>query len=94
MRRANARAYLTATQAAFAEGGISTQFRISKEVAILGVSLFVLGLGLGPLVAGPMSEIYGRSAVYKVSFGFFFVFMFPVALAPNISKCMVHSSRA
>lgn len=48
----------------------------------------MLGLGLGPLVAGPMSEIYGRSAVYSVSFGFFFVFLFPVAFAPNISKCV------
>ncbi len=91
--RADTRACLAALQAAFAEGGISRQFHVSKEVAILGVSLFVLGLGLGPLVAGPMSEIYGRSAVYHVSFGFFFVFMFPVAFAPNISECVVHSSR-
>ena len=32
----------------------------------LGVYLFVVGLGLGPLVAGPMSEIYGRNAIYRV----------------------------
>jgi hypothetical protein len=83
-----------ALQAALAEGGISRQFHVSKEVTILGVSLFVLGLGLGPLVAGPMSEIYGRSAVYVVSFGFFFVFLFPVAFAPNISKRVAHSSWA
>jgi hypothetical protein len=83
-----------ALQAAFAEGGVSRQFHVSKEVTILGVSLFVLGLGLGPLVAGPVSEIYGRSAVYVVSFGFFFVFLFPVAFAPNISKCVAHSNWA
>lgn len=83
-----------ALQAAFAEGGVSRDFHVSKEVSILGVSLFVLGLGIGPLVAGPMSEIYGRSAVYHVSFIFFFIFMFPVAFAPNISKCVVHSNRA
>ena len=81
-------------QAAFAEEGISRQFHVSKEVTILGVSLFVLGLGLGPLVAGPISEICGRRAVYRVSFGFFFVFMFPVAFAPNIGKCVAHSSYA
>ncbi len=75
-------------QAAFAEGGIGRQFHVSKEVTILGVSLFVLGLGLGPIAAGPMSEIYGRSAVYRVSFSFFFLFMFPVAFAPNIGKCV------
>lgn len=77
------------SMAAFAEGGVSRQFHVSKEVTILGVSLFVLGLGLGPLVAGPVSEIYGRSAVYVVSFGFFFVFLFPVAFAPNITVYLI-----
>jgi MFS family permease len=57
---------------------------VSKEVAILGVSLFVLGLGLGPLVAGPMSEIYGRNVIYRYSFALFFLCMFPVAFAPDI----------
>ena len=81
-------------QAAFPEEAISRQFHVSREVTILGISLFVLGLGLGPLVAGPISEIFGRRVVYRVSFGFFFVFMFPVAFAPNISKCLAHSSSA
>jgi len=71
-------------QAAFAELHVAKQFHVSKEVAILGVSLFVLGLGLGPLVAGPMSESYGRNVVYRLSFGLFFVCMFPVAFAPDI----------
>ncbi len=79
----------TALQAAFAEEAMGRQFHVSQEVTILGISLFVLGLGIGPLVAGPMSEIYGRSAVYSVSFSFFFVFMFPIAFAPNISKSVV-----
>ncbi|KAH9053374.1 MFS general substrate transporter [Lactarius vividus] len=39
------------SMAAFAEGGIGKQFHVGKEVTILGVSLFVLGLGLGPIVA-------------------------------------------
>jgi MFS family permease len=65
---------------------VARQFHVSKEVAILGVSLFVLGLGLGPLVAGPMSEIYGRNIVYRVSFSLFFICTFPVAFAPHI--CM------
>jgi MFS family permease len=60
---------------------------VSKHVAILGVSLFVLGLGLAPLVAGPMSEIYGRNIIYRVSFALFFLCMFPVAFAPNICMC-------
>ncbi len=65
------------------------QFHVSQEVTILGISLFVLGLGLGPLVASPISDIYGRRIVYCVSFSLFFVFTFPVAFAPNISKCVL-----
>lgn len=70
------------------EAPVARQFHVSKEVAILGVSLFVLGLGLGPLVAGPMSEIYGRNVIYRVSFSLFFVCMFPVAFAPDICTCV------
>lgn len=33
---------------------------MSVEVAILGLSVYVLGFGLGPLVWAPLSEIYGR----------------------------------
>ncbi|KAI0277126.1 MFS general substrate transporter [Russula aff. rugulosa BPL654] len=77
------------SMAAFVEVPVARQFHVSKEVAILGVSLFVLGLGLGPLVAGPMSEIYGRNIVYRVSFTLFFLCIFPVAFAPDISVYLV-----
>lgn len=79
--------YCRVRQAAFVEVPVARQFHVSKEVAILGVSLFVLGLGLGPLVAGPMSEIYGRNIIYRVSFALFFLCMFPVAFAPDICMC-------
>lgn len=55
-------------------------------VTILSISLFVLGLGTGPLLVGPLSEVYGRNIVYRLSYFFFFVFMFPVAFAPNIGQ--------
>lgn len=73
------------------EAPVARQFHVGKEVAILGVSLFVLGLGLGPLVAGPMSEIYGRNIIYRVSFALFFLCMFPVAFAPDICMCLLCS---
>ncbi|KAI0301206.1 MFS general substrate transporter [Multifurca ochricompacta] len=74
-----------ASAAAFTIEGVSQQFHVGKEVAILGVSLYVLGLGTGPLFSGPLSEVYGRNIIYRVSFTFFFVFAFPVAFAPNIA---------
>lgn len=64
--------------------GIENSFHVGREVAILSISLYVMGLGVGPLFAGPISELYGRNIVYRVSFALFFVFSFPVAFAPDI----------
>ena len=52
------------------------EFHASRTVAILSISLFVEGLGWGPLLVGPLSEVYGRNIIYRVSVGLFFVFSF------------------
>ncbi|KAI0047960.1 MFS general substrate transporter [Auriscalpium vulgare] len=75
--------------AAETELAVAEKFGVSKEVGILGVSLFVLGLGLGPLITGPLSELYGRNIVYRVSFFLFFAFTFPVAFAPSLAVFFV-----
>ena len=36
---------------------ITVEFGISRIVATLGLSLFVVGLGLGPLFLSPLSEV-------------------------------------
>lgn len=65
------------------------RFNISQIVAILPVSLFSMGLALGPLLVGPLSELYGRNIVYRVSYGTLFAFSWPVAFAPNTGKPQV-----
>ncbi|KAF8486247.1 MFS general substrate transporter [Russula ochroleuca] len=75
--------------AAFSLGGVSESFHVGREVAILSMSLYVVGLGIGPLFAGPISEIYGRNIVYRMSFALFFVFSFPVAFAPDIGTFLI-----
>lgn len=48
-------------------GGIAQivlAFGISDEVAILGISLFVLGFAIGPLLWAPMSEMFGRQLTF------------------------------
>lgn len=40
------------------------EFHVSSTVAILPLSLYVLALGLGPVVGGPLSETLGRYPVY------------------------------
>lgn len=52
-------------------GGINevlSQFNVGQEVATLGVSLFVLGFAVGPLIWAPLSEFVGRQAVFCVSY--------------------------
>ena len=68
---------------------MAKEFNISKEVAILGISVFVLGLGLGPLLVGPLSEVYGRNIVYQVSYACFFICSWPIAFAPNIGMHVI-----
>lgn len=93
---------VSVNQAALAEGGISRDLHVGSEVTILGISLFVLGLGeshffdasepnsdddhtgIGPLFVGPLSEVYGRNNIYRVSFSLFFAFSWPIAFAPDI----------
>ncbi|KAG1895762.1 major facilitator superfamily domain-containing protein [Suillus fuscotomentosus] len=80
---------LIALQAAFTEQGSAQTFHVSHEVTILGISLYVSGLGMGPLLVGPLSEVYGRNVVYRVSYALFFILTFPVVFAPNIAVFLI-----
>ncbi|PVH92613.1 MFS transporter [Periconia macrospinosa] len=65
------------------------EFHTSRLVCTLGLSLFVAGLGTGPMVLSPLSEFYGRRPIYIGSFTFFFIFMIPCAFARNIQTMLV-----
>ncbi|KAJ5915869.1 hypothetical protein N7454_011010 [Penicillium verhagenii] len=61
---------LSLSSSAYA-GGINevlTGLDIGEEVATLGVSLFVMGFAVGPLLWAPMSEPYGRQIVFLFTF--------------------------
>ncbi|KAI0972061.1 polyamine transporter 1 [Xylaria arbuscula] len=51
-----------------ATGEVMEEFRASTDVAILGVSLFVLGFAIGPVFWAPLSEFYGRQIIYAVTY--------------------------
>ncbi|KAJ5327628.1 putative multiple drug resistance protein [Penicillium brevicompactum] len=44
------------------------EFDVSEEMATLGVSLFVLGFAVGPLLWAPLCELIGRQTVFLVTF--------------------------
>lgn len=64
-------------------------FDTSSEVATLGISLFVLGFALGPLIWAPFSEIYGRQWMYIITFGIFTIFSAGIVGAKNIQTLLV-----
>lgn len=51
--------------------------------------LYLVGMGLGSLVAGPFSETFGRNAVYIVSMAIFMIWIMASALAPNFGAQIV-----
>ena len=64
-------------------------FDTSTEIATLGVSLFVLGFAVGPLIWAPLSEIYGRQVVFAISYGAFTAFNASAAASRNIETLLV-----
>ena len=68
---------------------ITEEFHVSRVVATLGLSLFVMGLGLGPMILGPLSEFYGRRPIYIISFAFFMIWLIPCAVAKNIETELI-----
>lgn len=49
-------------------------FEASTTLITAGISLFVLGFALGPLLWAPLSEIYGRQVIFIITFGAFTAF--------------------
>ncbi|KAI9822715.1 MAG: hypothetical protein M1826_000419 [Phylliscum demangeonii] len=68
---------------------LEKEFHCSAIVATLGLSLFVLGLGLGPMVLAPLSEFYGRRPIYISALVFFLIWLIPSAVARNIETMLV-----
>ncbi|KAG8528456.1 uncharacterized protein KY384_007374 [Bacidia gigantensis] len=55
---------ITFTSSMFSTGAeaVAEAFHISREVTVLGTSLYVVGFAFGPICWGPMSELFGRRA--------------------------------
>ncbi|KFY01606.1 hypothetical protein O988_02651, partial [Pseudogymnoascus sp. VKM F-3808] len=68
---------------------ILPEFHTSRIVATVGLSLFIFGLGCGPMLLAPLSEFYGRRPIYLVSFAFFIIWIIPSAVAQNMATLLV-----
>ncbi|AOW02336.1 major facilitator superfamily domain-containing protein [Yarrowia lipolytica] len=69
---------------------ISNDYGISTVAAILPLSVFVFGYGVGPIVLSPLSEhpAVGRLWIYMVCQGISICLMVPLALSPNLGAML------
>lgn len=68
---------------------VENEFHVSHEVAILGISLFVLGFAVGPLFWAPFSELYGRQKLFFITYLALTAFNAASASAPNATALIV-----
>ncbi|KAJ2923142.1 hypothetical protein H1R20_g13951, partial [Candolleomyces eurysporus] len=69
---------------------IAKEFGMTNAVLIsLITSAFVLGYAVGPLIVGPLSEIYGRSQVIKISNLFYLVWNLACGFSTNTPQLLV-----
>lgn len=68
---------------------MEAEFGNSRIVSVLGLSTFVLGIALGPMVFSPLSEFYGRRPIYIVAWLMYIIWIIPQAVARNITTMIV-----
>lgn len=71
------------------QSSIVEHFHTSDEIGILGISLYVIGLGAGPMFTAPLSEFYGRRIVNLGSFGIYIIFQFMTCFGKNITTLLL-----
>lgn len=68
---------------------VIVEFGCSQEIFTLGISLFVLGFAIGPLIWAPLSELFGRQVLYIGTYGMLTAFNAGAAGAQNIQSLII-----
>lgn len=68
---------------------LTKEFHVGSEVVTLCTSFFVFGYAAGPIVWGPVSEIYGRKKVIVPAFFIFTAFNFACATAKDLQTLLI-----
>ena len=72
-----------------ATASIMEDFDISRTVAIVGLTLYTLGLGFGPIFSAPLSEKHGRKIVYLLSAPLFMIFTVGAGFSKSVTSLMI-----
>lgn len=68
---------------------VMKQFNVCATVALLGLSLYAVGLAFGPVLATPISETKGRRVVYLVTHPLAAIFTLGAGFWNNIESLLV-----
>ncbi|KAM0172632.1 hypothetical protein ACHAPC_010693 [Botrytis cinerea] len=69
--------------------GVEEEFNVSEEVALVSITVFVMGFGIGPMMFAPLSEVVGRRWIYGVTLFLAVIFIIPCAVAQNIETLLI-----
>ncbi|KAK9471052.1 major facilitator superfamily domain-containing protein [Dipodascopsis tothii] len=64
-------------------------FGVSYEVSVIAITLFLLGVGLGPMLFAPVSEVFGRKIGVLIPFFISAFFAFGCGAALNVETVML-----
>ncbi|VEU23575.1 DEKNAAC104535 [Brettanomyces naardenensis] len=64
-------------------------YHLSRECALLGTALYILGIAFGPMMFAPMSEMYGRKVGVFIPFFISSLFTFATSISYNVAGIMV-----
>ena len=65
------------------------EFETSQTVAILTITMFLLGYIFGPILWAPLSEVYGRKPIFVLTLFIYTVFNIGCALSPTITGVLL-----
>ena len=68
---------------------MAVDFNVSPTVALLPLSFYNLGLAFGPVISSPLSETFGRKAVYLTTLPLFDIFVLGCALSQDITQLTI-----
>ncbi|KAM6525741.1 hypothetical protein FALCPG4_011275 [Fusarium falciforme] len=83
--------YLSSAIYSSSTEGVMKKFGVSNLEATLGLAMYVLGYGVGPLLFSPLSEIprIGRNPIYIITYTLFVILSIPTALVGNFPGLIV-----
>lgn len=68
---------------------VSAQFGTSTTVSLLPLSFYNLGMAFGPVISSPMSETFGRRAVYLTTTPTFALFTLGAGFSQSITALII-----